>query len=114
MDDGADLRDSLESGTNMVIQVSYDGHDDVRDGDECPLYYHGDPAVDVCDKGIIPHVLLKLCFRFTKTVKTKRKQREKKREGSGRSLTERGERGRGKRRRRKTARERKEKRRGKG
>ena len=70
--------------------------------------------VDVCDKGIIPNVLLKSCFRFTKTVKTKRKQREKKREGSGRSLTERGEIGREKRRRRKTARERKEKRRGKG
>ena len=44
MDDGADLRDSLESGTNMVIQVSYDGDDDVQDGDECPIYYHGDPA----------------------------------------------------------------------
>ena len=44
LDDGADLRDSLESGTNMVIQVSYDGHDDVQDGDECPIYHHGDPA----------------------------------------------------------------------
>ena len=42
MDDGADLRDSLESGTNMVIQVSYDGQDD-----ECPIYYNGDPAWSV-------------------------------------------------------------------
>ena len=84
LDDGADLRDSLESGTNMVIQVGLKKRQ------------------KIC----------KTSFRFTKIVKTKKKQRGRKKEGSGRSLIEKGERGSGRSRRRRRERGRRGKRRG--